>query len=503
MKTKLDRYLSVFLTVILICVGCSLSVLAAASAETEAELEERLLGTVSAKYESNGDPGNISSGNGDPGGASYGAYQFAGNYNVPISFANWLVSSGKDPIIGDRLQRAYSNDGDKFSTNFVNEWKAIAAESHDWFLKLQHDYVKYSYYDPAVASLKANLGLDVNHYSIALKNAVWSRAIQHGVGSYSGNSGAMGLFRKVNEAVSGGILSLSEDQIITAVYKEAGATKTDGKNPMSASSAGSNAWIITKYNLEGLTMKHYGGSSSAVQASVWLRLNVNELNELLEMYRTYHVSVVPGWTKITDGNTGVNVFDSSDNVILTVPGDISLIVTGESENGRLPVTITYLGTTYEGFCDANCISFSEPLHSVVQLAKIDNATTSVNIRQYPTTESAILASVPVGTRLRITGPIFNNWYSVELTVEGRKVRGYCYGQYVTLENDGAKLRLGDINMDDRVTTADALLALQNTVKKIELTGLSLDAADVDFSGNITTADALLILQYAVEKIRGF
>jgi len=38
-----------------------------------------MLGDLSAKYESSGDPGSVSSGYQDPGGKSYGAYQLSSN----------------------------------------------------------------------------------------------------------------------------------------------------------------------------------------------------------------------------------------------------------------------------------------------------------------------------------------------------------------------------------------------------------------------------------------
>ncbi len=59
---------------------------------------------------------------------------------------------------------------------------------------------------------------------------------------------------------------------------------------------------------------------------------------------------------------------------------------------------------------------------------------------------------------------------------------------------------GDVNGDKEVTTADALLALQAAVNKIELTSKQQTAADVDGEEGIATLDALLILQKAVNKI---
>ncbi len=59
---------------------------------------------------------------------------------------------------------------------------------------------------------------------------------------------------------------------------------------------------------------------------------------------------------------------------------------------------------------------------------------------------------------------------------------------------------GDLNGDGEVTTADALIALQASVKKVELTAKQQKAADVNGEEGITTDDALKILQKAVKKI---
>lgn len=250
-------------------------------------LEDDLLGSVSEQYESNGDPGLVSGGNGDLGGASYGAYQFAGNMGVPLTFAKWCVSSGESKTIGNRLIAAYEKDGNTFDKNFKTEWKAIAAEDKSGFYRLQRLYVKEKYYQPAVTALKNNLKLDVEQYGIAFKNAVWSRTVQHGLGSYSASTGFMGIMKQVESSLPNGLFAATEKELITAIYQESGKVVSNGTNPMKAALAGSNAWIIEKYQLEGKYLKYYSGNSASVQAGVYLRLRVNEIADLLSMLATY------------------------------------------------------------------------------------------------------------------------------------------------------------------------------------------------------------------------
>ena len=63
--------------------------------------------------------------------------------------------------------------------------------------------------------------------------------------------------------------------------------------------------------------------------------------------------------------------------------------------------------------------------------------------------------------------------------------------------------LGDLNSDGRITAADALIALQAAVGKIETNDGITAAGDVNFDGKVNAADALMILQCAVGKIKGF
>ncbi len=59
---------------------------------------------------------------------------------------------------------------------------------------------------------------------------------------------------------------------------------------------------------------------------------------------------------------------------------------------------------------------------------------------------------------------------------------------------------GDLDFDNKVTTADALKALMFSIEKIMPRSKQIKAADVNADGNITAGDALLILQYSVNLI---
>lgn len=132
------------------------------------------LGDLSAKYESNGDPGTISSGEGDAGGVSYGAYQFASNAGVPQAFVNWLIEQGY----------SYANDLAQYEvgTDAFNEsWSNIAQNDPQGFLEMQRQYVQEQYYNPSAVKLEA-VYYNVANHSEAIRQVVWSASVQYGTG---------------------------------------------------------------------------------------------------------------------------------------------------------------------------------------------------------------------------------------------------------------------------------------------------------------------------------
>ena len=63
--------------------------------------------------------------------------------------------------------------------------------------------------------------------------------------------------------------------------------------------------------------------------------------------------------------------------------------------------------------------------------------------------------------------------------------------------------VGDINQDSQIDAADALMALQSSVKLISLSPMEQELADVNRADRINANDALLILQYSVGLISAF
>lgn len=129
-----------------------------------------VLGGLSEEYESGGrGPGTVSGGVNDPGGVSYGVYQFASKTRTCAAFvkaegAAWASDwAGKTPG----------------TAAFTAAWKAVAARDPAAFRKAQHAFIERTHYRPVVAAVRDRKGIDLDSRHDALRDVVWSCAVQH------------------------------------------------------------------------------------------------------------------------------------------------------------------------------------------------------------------------------------------------------------------------------------------------------------------------------------
>ena len=177
-----------------------------------------MLGDLSKKYESNGEPGTISSGYGDAGGKSYGMYQFSSTMGVVDNYVKWLRDNGY--WFGDELAKYTVG-----SSYFDDAWRFLAnSDNRGDFERSQHDYAKIIYYDRA-CSILADAGYHIEKHSKTMKDVVWSRAIQYG--PYQ----IVEMFDDACTSVLGGKFNLSyvddksfDERMIKAVYLDVCST---------------------------------------------------------------------------------------------------------------------------------------------------------------------------------------------------------------------------------------------------------------------------------------
>ncbi|EFM11317.1 hypothetical protein PaecuDRAFT_1763 [Paenibacillus curdlanolyticus YK9] len=257
---------------------------AAAPAAKSAGGDEQELGVLSSKYESNGKPGLISSGAGDSGGRSYGAYQFSSKFKVIDDFYAWVKNHDSETYA--ILEAGFKADGNKIGDKFNEAFEKLGQDQPKAFLKLQHEYTKEMYYDKSVASIKSQFGLDINSRSFALKNVIWSRAVQHGVGNK--NKGLLKILITSFEGMD--LTTANDEQIIRAIYKESGKMTSDKPSDSSNKMDGDTIKKSKEKNVkamadevDGKYMKHFSKNGAAMQAGVYYRLNKGEPEQALKL----------------------------------------------------------------------------------------------------------------------------------------------------------------------------------------------------------------------------
>ena len=128
-----------------------------------------VLGQTSKLFESGkGGAATVSSGKGDYGGASYGTYQLSSKMGEVQNFL-------KGSKYGDQFAGLQPG-----TPEFNAKWKEVAKADPE-FGGAQHDYIKSTKFDPAMAGLKKS-GIDLSKDGAAVQDAIWSTSVQFGAG---------------------------------------------------------------------------------------------------------------------------------------------------------------------------------------------------------------------------------------------------------------------------------------------------------------------------------
>lgn len=141
-----------------------------AQSTAAADRRSSRLGSLSARYESRGNPGTVSSGRNDRGGISYGTYQLATKTGDAAAF---VASPEFRP-----WAREFENLTPATAA-FGNQWQAVAARDPDAFQQAQHAYIRRTHYDPVISQVNRDTGYDLDNASDAVRDAAWSVSVQH------------------------------------------------------------------------------------------------------------------------------------------------------------------------------------------------------------------------------------------------------------------------------------------------------------------------------------
>ena len=172
---------------------------------------DEALGQLSEKYESGGrGPGTVSTGKGDPGGVSYGTYQLASKIGRADAFVKKYYPDEFKGLKGG-------------TEEFTKKWKELAAKDPKGLHANEHAYIKETHYDPQVKRLEKELKLDAAKRSAALRDVVWSVAVQHGPNTDVIVTTAKPLLKDAK------IEDVTDEALIRAIYAERGRKDKDGK----------------------------------------------------------------------------------------------------------------------------------------------------------------------------------------------------------------------------------------------------------------------------------
>ena len=140
---------------------------------------EHKAGSLSAHFESNEEIACI--GYDSRGGTSYGQYQIASKTGSMGYFIRFLED--KAPDIANKLKAAGPADTGGRNGQMPAVWKQVAASDPKRFEALQHEFIRSYSYSPAARNIAQSTGVDVTQRSYALREVLWSTAVQHGPGA--------------------------------------------------------------------------------------------------------------------------------------------------------------------------------------------------------------------------------------------------------------------------------------------------------------------------------
>ncbi|MBQ9406112.1 MAG: hypothetical protein IJU37_05145 [Desulfovibrio sp.] len=173
-------------------------------------VDDTSLGQLSARFESGSD-GVAAVGYDRNGGTSYGKYQVSSRAGSLSDFLKYLDTEAPD--ISRRLRASGPGNTGSRHGSMPDTWRSIASEQPERFEQLQEDFIHQSHYKPALESIVQRTGLTESTLSTAMREVIWSTAVQHGP------AGAARIFARA-DALSGKPSDPSyERNLISNVYK--------------------------------------------------------------------------------------------------------------------------------------------------------------------------------------------------------------------------------------------------------------------------------------------
>ncbi|MED4285314.1 D-alanyl-D-alanine carboxypeptidase family protein [Priestia megaterium] len=159
-----------------------------------------MLGTLSAEYESSGDPG-VCEMDTAQGGLQCGTYQISVATGTMTDFMNYLKAN---------YPQYYQVLGPvpKVIGSFKPAWRNLYNSDKQGFATAQHNFIGATHYTPVNASIKKKYGFDANTRSRAVQEMIWSYAVQHRYNTV----------KAWGNAIGSNWQNMSDAEIVTRMY---------------------------------------------------------------------------------------------------------------------------------------------------------------------------------------------------------------------------------------------------------------------------------------------
>ena len=414
----------------------------------------RTYGQLCEKYESNGNPYAVDDSN-PYGGNVFGAYQMSSGNAVKYAqqlCSKYATSNPDYAEYGKQLLAAYEKDGKKCSSNFSKAWKAVFPDQKSAYYQTQYNYVKSAYYTPAKKLWEKYVpGFDADspQYSNAIRNVIFSTAVQHGVGGTTTQpdgsaayTGSVKMFVNAINSLGGYSSKLTEEQIIAAVYAERSKVITVADKKQQLRDVGySNADIksMTFYKIKdsdiptylknsltkklvGKCLSYFYSNPGVVQVGVFNRLGIGEpaaAKALLESYQakdyaiSYHLD---GGTNSAD-NPASHKGDSTVKLAQPEKQGYRFLGWFSKEDGKGD-QVKSVG----GFTAASVYAFWEKV--VFQISYQLNGGTLAGDYKNEFHVDDKTFKLPVPTR---SGYLFQGWYTTKSFKDGTQISKVAKG----------------------------------------------------------------------------
>lgn len=171
------------------------------------------LGTLSAAYETGGDPLKI--GNDEAGGYSYGRYQIATKTGTMQSYINYLNRIPEYKSYAEILNNAGGVVAAKQKKqSFVNAWRKLSQNSD--FNKSQFQFIIETHLTPLLKKVTENDILDIENRHPVVKDVLYSMSVQHYGASQIVNRALLALKERYKENTK----NIGDAAIIKELYNQ-------------------------------------------------------------------------------------------------------------------------------------------------------------------------------------------------------------------------------------------------------------------------------------------